>query len=166
MKKKRISDAAKKAGLKEAEYLRMAVFSLMESGEGAEKIELSENQAVEIDRYTVRISSVFTPVLKSEAKRKGFGLGQVYIMFIQSQITSSPVLTDAEMQQLRESNRQLSFIGRNINQIARKLNEGFFHQSLISKDDLDSVMSKIDKNKSEINSLIRASAASWEDTLT
>lgn len=48
--------------------------------------------------------------------------GRYILALLANHTDGSPILTDAEVQALYQSNYQLSAIGRNINQIARKLN--------------------------------------------
>jgi hypothetical protein len=74
---------------------------------------------------------------------------------------SSPVLTEIELLAVEAVNRELGAIGRNINQIARALNEAHFQTERVRLDRLTELSEKIDSTREAIRGLVRASRNSW-----
>ena len=68
---------------------------------------------------------------------------------------------DTELQELRASNRELAAIGRNLNQIAKALNEAFHETERVRLDRLTELGRAIEGNRVAIQSLVRASQNTW-----
>jgi hypothetical protein len=81
---------------------------------------------------------------------------------VQTNLTGKPVMTDKELAVLQASNRELAAIGRNINQIAKALNEAFHETERVRVDTLAALSQSITENRSAIRSLVRASQQAWE----
>ena len=64
-----------------------------------------------------------------------------------------------EIEALGESNYQLLSIGRNLNQIARRLNEGRFEP--VTVEAIEQLRTHIDKHIDMVSSAIRASLERW-----
>ena len=73
-------------------------------------------------------------------------------------------MDDTELQGLRTSNRELAAIGRNLNQIAKALNEAFHETERVRLDRLAELSRAIEGNRMAIQSLVRASQNTWETT--
>ena len=71
-------------------------------------------------------------------------------------------MTKKELAVLRESNRELAAIGRNVNQIARTLNESFYKVESVRLEKLEELRKEIIENRKAIQALIRASENVWE----
>ena len=82
------------------------------------------------------------------------------INLIRAALTREPQLGDDEIDVLKASNFQLLSIGRNLNQIARRLNEGQTQQS-VEMAMLDELRDKIDMHTAEVNHLIRSNTERW-----
>ena len=70
-------------------------------------------------------------------------------------------MSDLEVQALNRNSRELAAIGRNINQIARALNEAFFETERIRLDKLAELTASIAENKTVIRALVRSSQQGW-----
>lgn len=64
-----------------------------------------------------------------------------------------------EIDALGESNYQLLAIGRNLNQISRKMNEG--HYKPITVERIEALRQLIDKHTDTVSKAIRASLKRW-----
>ena len=82
------------------------------------------------------------------------------INLIRSALTREPQLGGNEIEALEQSNYQLLSIGRNLNQIARRMNEGQKQQS-VEMATLEQLRDQIDLHTSEVNHLIRSNAERW-----
>jgi hypothetical protein len=79
---------------------------------------------------------------------------------IQSNLMQDPVMTHNQLAALNASIRELSAIGRNVNQIAKALNQRPGDTGL-SVEILDSISAKIGTHRSSVRELVRASERSW-----
>ena len=82
------------------------------------------------------------------------------INLIRAALTREPQLGSDEIEALEQSNYQLLSIGRNLNQIARRLNEGQ-QQQVVEVDMLNELRDVIDLHTSEVNHFIRSNVERW-----
>ena len=82
------------------------------------------------------------------------------INLIRAALTREPQLGDDETDALTESNYQLLSIGRNLNQIARRLNEGQKQQG-VELAMIEQLRDQINEHTSTVNQLIRSNAERW-----
>ena len=82
------------------------------------------------------------------------------INLIRSALTVEPQFGDAEIEALTESNYQLLSIGRNLNQITRRLNEGQTQQE-VELALLEELREKIRKHTESVDRMILASRDRW-----
>ena len=75
-------------------------------------------------RITVRLPEKDRAYLEEAAKRRGGTINDAIRDIIQTHISRHPILSAVELDELHHSNYQLLSIGRNLNQIAHKLNAG------------------------------------------
>jgi hypothetical protein len=80
---------------------------------------------------------------------------------VQLNLTRRPVLTETELLAIEASTRELAAIGRNLNQLARVLNEAYFQTERIRLDRLDELSRCVTKTRAAISALVRASRNSW-----
>lgn len=78
---------------------------------------------------------------------------------IRAGLTHEPQFGMKEIEALGESNYQLLSIGRNLNQIARRLNEGRFEP--VTVDAIEQLGTHIDKHIDMVSLAIRASLERW-----
>lgn len=154
---------AKARGLKESELLRLAVNR--ELGQAPAELSMVEpdpNQA-DHDRITVRMPAFLMTAMKGRAKSQGMAPSRWIAALVQSNLTRHPVLTDAELQAVEATTRELTAIGRNINQIARALNEAHFRTERVRLDRLAELGEKINNIREAIRALVRASRNAWRN---
>ena len=156
---------AKARGLKESELLRLAVNR--ELGQAPAEPALVEPDPdpdqTEHDRITVRMPAFLMAAMKGRAKSQGMAPSRWLAALVQSNLTRHPVLTDDELQAVEATTRELSAIGRNINQIARALNEAHFQTERVRLDRLADLSEKINKVRDAIRVLVRASRNVWRN---
>jgi len=96
------------------------------------------------------------------AKAKGMKFSRWVAALVQSNLMRDAVLSTDEIQLLNASNRELAAIGRNLNQIAKALNERFHETDRIKLEHLNELNKAIEQHDKTIRRLIRASQQSWE----
>lgn len=79
---------------------------------------------------------------------------------IRAGLTREPQFSMNEIDALGESNYQLLSLGRNLNQIAKRLNEGNFAPVTVQA--IDQLREKIDKHTDAVSTAIRASLERWD----
>ncbi|MNN88173.1 Bacterial mobilization protein (MobC) [compost metagenome] len=78
---------------------------------------------------------------------------------IRAGLTHEPQFGMSEIDALGESNYQLLALGRNLNQIARRLNEGNYEPVTVQR--IEALSRIIDKHTDLVSSAIRASLERW-----
>ena len=99
--------------------------------------------------------------VKARAKRRGLAPSRWISALVQTALMKEPVLTEAELLVLEESNRELAALGRNLNQIARALNVAFHETERVRLDLLGELKAAIEDNRKSILALVRASRGAW-----
>lgn len=150
-------------GLSDSELLRLAVRQLLgDAGDEPASMRI-DPEKVDQDRVTVRLPAFLMEAARNRAKAKGMALSRWFSALAQSNVSAPPVLTTDELAVIEASNRELAAIGRNINQIARALNEAHFETERVRLDRLAELSELIKSVRSDIRALIRASRGSWKN---
>jgi len=113
-------------------------------------------------QINIRLNEEYAPLLDERAAAEGFPSRQSWVTtFLLFQLKKEPVLTDKEIRELRASNRQLSAIGRNINQIAKALNMEKDSDQYINENLLKTILNDIQEHKKLVVSLVDRSLNKW-----
>lgn len=156
-------------GLTESELLQRAVENeLLGVGRPAKpapvqpaKAPAASGEGSETTRLTVRLPAFVRAAAAARASARGQRVTPWVAALVQSHVAATPVLTEAELQAVEASNRELAAVGRNINQIARALNEAHFQTERVRLDRLADLSEKIDSLREAIRGLVRASRNAW-----
>ena len=153
---------AKNRKLKESELLRRLVLRELGMDDDGQTIDVDpEPASVAPDRLTVRLAPVVMEAAKTKAKSQGMPPSRWVSALVQSNVTRHPVLLTDELRGVLASNRELAAIGRNINQIAKAINEAFHETERVRLDALAEVATAINQNKSAIRVLVQARKQAW-----
>jgi len=124
------------------------------------------------ERRSERVATRFTKEELAELKRhaRDFGSVQAWLVALaRSRINpGTPQFTQAAMQALYESNRELAAIGRNVNQIAHALNVGLqqrgeLRASLDLVDELTTLKRQIEAHTHRVIDVFIESTSRWTD---
>jgi hypothetical protein len=160
--KKQFRSIAKAQGLSESELLRAVVLVVIGQDNSDEQLVEPSAEKSDINRMMIRLASFLMEAVSARAKTKGMAPSRWVAALVQSHLTGQPVMTDDELAALKASNRELAAIGRNINQIAKVLNETFHETERVKLEKLAELSQTIEKNREAIRALVRASQNSWE----
>ena len=160
--KTRFDRAARARGLSTAALLRMVAVAAIEQDEASPTVVEPDPKQSVTERMTIRMPRFLMNGAKEHAVSKGMTPSRWISALVQSNILRQPVMDDAELQGLRTSNRELAAIGRNINQIAKALNETFHETERVRLDRLAELSRAVEGNRMAIQSLVRASQNTWE----
>jgi len=122
-------------------------------------------QAKEVEAKTeqvfVRLEPFYFEELGRLAQERLWYRGTYLANLFRAHVTNSPVLCEAEINAVRQVARQLADLGRNINQIARKLNASLEHAHLVTSRDFELVKMIIDLESSAVRNLMQANVRGW-----
>jgi hypothetical protein len=153
---------AQARGCSESELLREIVLREIE-GENASNSPVAPNpETADLRPMTVRLPGFFMDATQRRAKAKGMAPSRWVAALVQSNLMREPVMSEAEIAALQESSRELAAIGRNINQIARAINEAFHQTERIRLEKLAELAQAIQENRTAVRALVRASQNAWE----
>jgi predicted DNA-binding protein len=159
--KMKFQDLVKTKGKTEAEFLRSIIIATIGEVNHEDNHPEPTESNIELDRLTIRLPKFLMEATKERAKLKGMVKSRWIKSLVQSNIMNQPVMTDNEVLALRESNRELASIGRNLNQIARALNESFYKTESVKTETLNKLSQDIKENREAITALTKASKESW-----
>lgn len=145
--------------LSEADMLRRMIQQV--SG-GQVPIEFPSLKESKSGKVTIRLTEHDHRRLGMKAEKEGFTTRTNWAtVVILAALHPEPVLNDAEVFALRESNRELAAIGRNLNQVAHALN---IDHSLVEKVNISfmqKLAQQIDQHKTKIYEILDMSRNRW-----
>lgn len=112
-------------------------------------------------RLNLRLPAFLLEGAKQQAEWKRMSVNRWVVALLQSHLTGKPVVTDYEIAMLKASGRELAAIGRNLNQIARALNDSFHETDRVKLQLLNDLAAEIKVNRQAIRNLVRASLHAW-----
>ena len=160
--KVRFRSMAKARGLSESELLRAVILAVTGEDDGPDQPIEPDAEKADTSRMTVRMPRFLMEGTKARAKSKGMAPSRWVTALVQSHLTRQPVMCDDELAGLLASNRELAAIGRNLNQIARALNEAFHETERMKLEKLAELRHVITENRLAVRELVRASQNAWE----
>jgi len=161
--RQRFMQSAQAQGISESELLRRLIHREIDSVQNvAASVEPDKGRA-DLTRTTVRLPAFILSAAEERAKIKGMVPSRWIASLVQSNVMRQPVLTDVEVSAVEASTRELSALGRNINQIARALNESPLKVERVRLDYLAELAELIKKNREAIRALVHASRSGWKE---
>ncbi len=153
--------------LSESELLRKLVLDFFAQAKNSDTL-ADVLKAVEPDaenavneKMTIRLPRFLVDAAKEKAKAKGMATSRWIAALVQSSLMQKPVMDDQALNELRANIRELNAIGRNINQMARALNESKNNTDKVKLDNLDLLRNYLDRNIAFVRGLVRASQQAW-----
>ncbi len=111
-------------------------------------------------RVTVELTESEIEGIRLRTQMRGGTRASWIIKLIRSALTVDPQMGDVEIEALVESNYQLLSIGRNLNQISRRLNEGQKKQE-VELAMVDALRDQIDMHAATVERMILANRERW-----
>jgi hypothetical protein len=160
--RERFAHLAKVQGLSESALLRRLVESALLGSGVVESTDLSPaERAPASGRMSIRLLDDDLLLLRERAKARRIPSSTYVSYLVRAHLRSVPPLLTQELEALRRSVAEVAAIGRNINQIAKVVNQ---HQWPEGPDPyvLKHMIMALTAMRSHIRDLIRANLASWE----
>ena len=158
---------AEERDLSESELLRKIVLEFFTHEKKKDEVEdvlravEPDAENAENEKMTIRLPRFLVDAAKERAKAKGMATSRWIAALVQSSLMQKPVMVDQELTVLRSNIRELNAIGRNINQMARALNESKNNTDKVKLDTLDLLRTYLDRNIAFVRGLVRASQQAW-----
>lgn len=121
----------------------------------------AKNVETKTEQVFVRLEPFYFEELGRLAQERLWYRGTYLANLLRAHITKSPVLCEAEINAVRQAARQLADLGRNINQITRKLNASLEHAHLVASLDLELVKMLIELESAAVRNLMQANVRGW-----
>ncbi|WP_187671867.1 plasmid mobilization relaxosome protein MobC [Zestomonas carbonaria] len=158
--KSQFERTAKSQNLTPSELLRRLVLAEIGKNEALKAAE-PVPERIGTERLTIALAEFLMDSVKLRAEAKGMATSRWISALVQSHVSNAPVATEKEVLMLRAMVRELSAIGRNINQIARHLNSTQNYNKHVDLDALSKLPTSIENTKQGIRTVIRATCQSW-----
>lgn len=116
---------------------------------------------IKTEQVFVRLEPYYFAELGRLASARQWYRGTYLSNLFRAHLDQRPVLCDAEIQAVRQVARQLADMGRNINQIAKKLNTSLDPTHQVTSLDYEQVKMLIELEASAVKDLIKANLRGW-----
>jgi len=121
----------------------------------------SKEVEAKTEQVFVRLEPFYFGELGRLAQERLWYRGTYLANLFRAHLTRSPVLCETEINAVRQVARQLADLGRNINQIARKLNASLEHAHLVTSLDFELVKMLIELESTAVRNLMQANVRGW-----
>lgn len=160
--KERFATAARCQALSESALLKRLVEAALLTATTPQSAVTETVESVPIDgKITVRLRTDDLLLLRERAKARVMPTSTYVSFLIRSHLRALTPLPTAELDALKRSVAEVSAIGRNLNQIARAVNQGALLGGP-SGADLRALLRALDALRVHIKALIKANLASWD----
>lgn len=160
--KARLREISTLTDVKESELIRYFVIEgLSQVGLNLKSVQKPKGENLDLVYTPTLLPHYIKEAAIERAKSKGMRLGRWIAALIQSHILAKPVMVHDEVIALRESSRYLLAIGRNVNQIAKALNENFYETDRVKMEILKELEAAIQQTDDRIDELVRTSQKAW-----
>ncbi|MES2664157.1 MAG: plasmid mobilization relaxosome protein MobC [Pseudomonadota bacterium] len=108
------------------------------------------------EKITVRLSEKDHAAIQQRAQQEGYANRTAWLNnLVQLELNNQAIFTQEEVNALRESNRELAAIGRNLNQIAKALNAQL--NATVTQHDILKLSSHIDAHREKVSRVVHKS---------
>lgn len=152
----------KSHGVSEAAMLRQMIARVTS---GAVPARLPDYRSGRSNQVNIRLNDDGIAALDEKASSEGYSnrVGWTTAVVLAA-LHREPVLTDREIDALRESNRELAHIGRNLNQVAKALNIEFRESDKIKQEAIEKLAERIEQHKEQVAALISRNKNRWGES--
>jgi hypothetical protein len=159
--KQRFANIAYQQGVSESALLKQAINGVITRAGGlTEDIEHVDPVAKSC-KLSVRLRPDDLVLLRERAKARSIPTATYVSLLIRGHLRNLTPLPDAELSALRQSVNEIGAIGRNLNQIARALNQGQAVEGP-SRADFQAILRALTALRDYTKGFITANLSSWE----
>jgi hypothetical protein len=158
--KQRFAAVARHQGLSDSALLKRLIDTMLQAGNAAHG-EASDGRAVRVSRFSIRLRPDDQLLLRERAAARGMPAATYVSVLTRAHLRSLAPLPKEELLVLRRTVSELGSIGRNLNQIARAVNQGE-RASGPSREDLRAILRVCEGLRDHVKRLLSANIKSWE----
>ena len=158
--KRQFEDRVVANGRTVSEQLRILISEYVEQPSASPPVEIDAGNAA-LEKLTIRLPAFLREAAKQRAVSSGMTTSRWIAALVQSNLLRQPVMTDSELEALRRTNYELSAVGRNVNQMAKALNQARHETDRAKLDTLTVMADTIGRTRETIRALVRASRNVW-----
>jgi predicted DNA binding CopG/RHH family protein len=145
--------------ISESDMLRMMIKQVSIGEVATESPGIVEKKS---EKITIRITGKDKFRIIKRAKKEGYPSRTSWVTsLVLAALHREPVLTQDEITTLRESNRQLAAIGRNLNQLVRALNSDARAINRITRAEVKDLADQIEGHKGKVAELLNQNLNRW-----
>lgn len=168
--KARFEEAAKRANLNDSELGRAVferAFPKKETDSQADKPQESKDTSdakqygLRTEKITIRLTEAEHKEVEARGKLLGMGKPTWVMRLIRAHLTKQPQLTDIEVRTLREATRELSYVGRNLNQVAHALNINLNEKDRASAALIAEIHNRVEEMRGQIKAVLDENVNRW-----
>ncbi|SHJ84124.1 plasmid mobilization relaxosome protein MobC [Halomonas caseinilytica] len=149
-------------GLRESDMLRRMIQRV--AGRAVTVMADDQEEEARSRKLTIRLSPTQERWLAQRAQEEGYPSRTSWVTsMVMAELYQEPVLTDAEVAVLRESNRELRAIGKNLNQVAKVLNIEFRESDKLKREAIEALAERIEQHKDQVATLLSRNMNRWRD---
>lgn len=146
----------------EAEFLRRVIRQVLGDRIGASKDITPLDIKDAGNKFTLRMAGSEILAIENRAKKEGFTYRTSWAVSVLRQaLSSAPIFTKEEIKVIRESNRELAAIGRNLNQVAHAINIDQRHEDQLTPDLFISLRDHLAEHRERVSRLLDISLNRW-----
>jgi hypothetical protein len=137
-----------------AAFRRLAAIACLQENLSDPAVAASEEPARR-KKITVRLADETMQKLRSRTEREGHSSPTAWVAgLVMAALYTEPVLTKEEAAELRESNRQLSAIGTNLNQLARAVNASPEEAAKVTAKAITTLSERVENHLAKVAALL------------
>jgi hypothetical protein len=159
--KQRFVEVARQQGISESALLKKAIDGVL-VGAGAPLTDVGPvGPVAKSCKLSVRLRPDDLVLIRERATARSIPTATYVSLLIRGHLRNLAPLPDAELAALRQSVNEIGAIGRNLNQVARALNQGHFSTG-VTRADLQAILRALGALRDHVKGLISANLSSWE----
>lgn len=161
--KVRVRALAERQGITESILVRQLLDGALKTSGLEESVASSSRERMNRDaRLQVRLESTDLHLLKERAMARGMASATYVSLWLRAHLRGAPPLPKAEYIALMQSIEATAALGRNLNQIARTLNQGG-RPELPGRHEVLTMIKVAEALRDQFRALLSANQRSWED---
>ena len=150
-------------GLSESKLLGLLIDSVLERNPVDEARDDCQSEAEEVDRITLRLRPGDGKWLRLRAQRRGMKYTTYGAALIRAHVRANPPMPIEELARIERSLAEVSAVGRNLSQIARRISEGQGVDPGL-RPELTVVLHAVEELRQALREVVKVNRISWEST--
>lgn len=146
-----------------SEGIRQVICRLLNGVPTTAPVTASEREVPDVSRHRleIRLTGSEYEHTHALASRQGMSVNQWVINLVRANLAAEPQFGMTEVQIIGESNSRLLAIGRNLNQIARRINTDHRTHDQLKAEQIETLSRYVMSHTDQVSSAIRANIDRW-----